>query len=75
MSNPSTIKSQFESCTYRNSTVRCPHKEFPASILAAKWRLSDGRWSSWTVIDCPLLSAGLIDCEMSCLSQLGEIER
>jgi hypothetical protein len=75
MSNPSTIKSLFESCTYRNHTVRCPHKELPATIFVAKWRLSDGRWSSWTVIDCPLLPSGLMDCGMTCLSQLVEIEK
>jgi len=75
MSNPSTSESLFESCTYRNRIVRCPRKELPASILAAKWRMTDGRWTSWTVIDCPLLPAGLIDCEMSCLSQFVDIEK
>ncbi len=75
MSNPSTSKSLSESCTYRDHTVRCPHKELPASILVSKWRMSDGQWSPWTVIDCPLLPAGLMDCGMSCLSQLVEIEK
>jgi len=73
MSNPSAIKSLLESCTYRNGTVRCPDKKVPASIVVAKWKMNDGQWTSWTVIDCPLLPAGLMDCEMSCLSQLVEI--
>lgn len=75
MLNPSTAESPFDSCTYRNCTVRCPHKQLPASILAAKWRMSDGRWTSWTILDCPLLLAGLVDCDASCLSQLSEIEK
>jgi hypothetical protein len=74
MSNPSSIRSLIESCTYRNGAVHCPHKKLPASILAASWRKGDGRWT-WTVIDCQLLPAGLMDCDMSCLSQLVEIEK
>jgi hypothetical protein len=75
MSNPSTSESLFESCTYRNRIVRCPRQELPASILAARWRMTDGRWTSWTVLDCPLLPAGLVDCEMTCLSQFVDIEK
>jgi hypothetical protein len=75
MSNPFTSESFFESCAYRNRIVRCPHKELPASILAARWRMGDGGWTPWTVIDCPLLLAGLIDCDTSCLSQFVDIEK
>jgi len=32
--------------------------------------MTDGQWTSWKIVDCPLLPAGLIDCNMSCLSQL-----
>jgi len=35
--------------------------------------MADGQWTSWKIVDCPLLPAGLIDCDMSCLSQLKEI--
>jgi hypothetical protein len=73
MSNPSAIKSLLESCTYHNSTVLCPNKKLPASILAAKWLKNDGQWTPWTVIDCLLLPAGQMDCDMSCLSQVREI--
>jgi len=73
MSNPSALKLLLESCTYRNGTVHCPHKQLPASIIVAKWQMHDGQWTSWTVVDCPLLPAGLMDCQMSCLSQLAEI--
>jgi hypothetical protein len=73
MSNPSTIKSLLESCTYRNSAVLCPNKKLLTNILAAKWLKNDSQWTPWTVIDCSLLPAGQMDCEMSCLSQLREI--
>jgi len=63
MSNPSTIKSALESCTYRNGTVHCPNKKLLASLLVAKWQMTDGEWTHWTVIDCPLLPAGQVDCE------------
>jgi hypothetical protein len=75
MSNPFTSESLFESCAYRNRIVRCPQKELPASILVARWRMGDGGWTPWTVIDCPLLLAGLIDCDTSCLSQFVDIEK
>ena len=35
--------------------------------------MTDGQWTSWKIVDCPLLPAGLIDCNMSCLSQIKEI--
>lgn len=54
-------------------TVSCPHKKLPADVTASKWQMSDGQWTPWTIVDCPLLLAGLIDCDMSCLSQLEEI--
>jgi len=74
MSNHATIRSLFESCTYRNGAVHCPRLKLPASILVARWRMSYGQWTS-TVIDCQLLRAVLMDCDMSCLSQLVNIEK
>jgi glycosyltransferase involved in cell wall biosynthesis len=53
---------------YRFLTVLCPHKERFADIAAAKWQTSGGRWTSWAVVDCPLLPAGQVRCDMSCLS-------
>jgi hypothetical protein len=73
MFNPSTSKSLLESCIYRDGMVYCPDKKLAASILAAKWQMTDGQWTPWTVIDCPLLPAGQMDCDMSCLSQVREI--
>ena len=35
--------------------------------------MTDGQWTSWKIVDRPLLPAGLIDCNMSCLSQIKEI--
>jgi hypothetical protein len=59
-----------ESCIDRVQTVYCPHRKLAAEVTESKWRLSDGRWTSWVIVDCSLLSAGLIDCNMSCLSQV-----
>lgn len=55
---------------YRGGTVRCPHKETQATILAASWRTSGDRWTAWCVVDCSLMPAGLIPCDMACVSQL-----
>ena len=57
----------------RTHTVVCPHKKLPADVTASKWQMTNGQWTSWTIVDCPLLLAGLMNCDMSCLSQLEEI--
>ena len=57
-------------CDYRFRQVHCPHKAKPADITAAKWQMDDKRWTSWTVVDCPLLPAGEMWCDMTCLLQL-----
>lgn len=72
MSRPSGGKKLIESCAYRVRTVCCPHQKKPAEITASRWKTSDGQWTAWAIVDCPLLLAGLIDCDMSCLSQLDE---
>lgn len=70
MADASAIRKLATSCLDCVRTVYCPHKKMPAEIAASKWQMNDGQWTSWTVVDCPLLSAGLIDCDMSCLPQL-----
>jgi hypothetical protein len=61
-----------DSCIDRTLTVDCPALEAKASITAASWKTSDGRYTPWTVVDCSLLPAGKVFCNMRCLSQLEE---
>lgn len=63
-----------ETCEYRNRSVRCPHRLLPANVTAVRWRKADGSWIPWTIADCPLLPAGLIDCDKSCLTQLNILD-
>ena len=70
MSDPEVLDRLLQTCEYRFRTIRCPHKDNPADITAAKWQISEDRWAPWTVVDCPLLPAGEMWCDMSCLSQL-----
>ena len=64
--NPATL------CNDRIHAVRCPNQKLAAQITVSRWRMTDGQWTSWKVVDCPLLRAGLMDCNMSCLSQVQE---
>jgi hypothetical protein len=73
MSDTSARQKLLASCTDRVHTVYCPHKKLPADVTASKWQMSNGQWTSWTIVDCPLLVAGLIDCDMGCIPQLEEI--
>ena len=68
------IKKMAETCEYRCRVVRCPHKRLPASVMAVRWKKADGTWVPWQIADCPLLPAGLMDCEQTCLEQLGVFE-
>jgi len=70
MSDPKIVEQLLRSCDYRFRNVHCPHKEMPADITAAKWQITDNKWTRWTIVDCPLLPAGEIWCDMTCLSQL-----
>lgn len=70
MSDPEILARALRNCDYRFRKVDCPHKETLADITAAKWQISDNKWTRWTVVDCPLLPAGEIWCDMTCLSQL-----
>lgn len=58
-----------QTCDYRFRGVHCPHKKTLAEITAAKWQISDDRWTPWTIVDCSLLPAGEMWCDMSCLPQ------
>jgi len=73
MSDMSARKNLATSSVDRMQRVFCPHKMLPAVVTASKWQMTDGHWTSWTIVDCPLLLAGLMDCDMKCLSQLEEI--
>jgi len=57
-------------CIDKVHTVHCPHRDQKAEITVSRWQMHDGQWASWRIVDCPLLPAGLIDCNMNCLSQL-----
>jgi hypothetical protein len=73
MNDTSTREKLADSSVARTHTVTCPHKKMPADVIASKWQMTNGQWTSWTIVDCPLLLAGLMNCDMSCLSQLEEI--
>jgi hypothetical protein len=75
MSDASARKKLAASCIDRVRAVYCRHKNLPADVTVSKWQMSDGQWTSWVIVDCPLLDAGLIRCDMSCLSQLEEIRK
>jgi len=70
MPNTSNLHKLAASCIDRVHTVYCPHRKLSADVTASKWQMSDGRWTSWAVVDCPLLRAGLMDCDMGCLLQV-----
>ena len=60
-------------CSDRIHTVHCPNRKLTAEVTVSRWRMHDGRWTAWKIVDCALLRAGLIDCDMSCLSQLERV--
>ena len=68
------VEKLFETCEYRTRAVRCPHKLLPASVTAIRWKKADGAWVPWKIADCPLLPAGMIDCDNSCLAQLNPLD-
>lgn len=73
MNETPTRKNPARLCNDRIHAVRCPNQRLAAQVTASTWRMTDGQWTSWEIVDCPLLPAGLIDCNMGCLSQLKEI--
>jgi hypothetical protein len=70
MSEPEILDRLLQTCEYRFRTVLCPHKNKPADITTAKWQISNDQWTPWKVLDCPLLPAGEMWCDMACLSQV-----
>jgi hypothetical protein len=70
MSDREILERCLRSCDYRCCEVRCPHQKTAANITAAKWPLGHNQWTQWKIVDCPLLPAGEVWCDMTCLSQL-----
>lgn len=68
MADAETLDRILQTCNYRFRTVQCPQKEQCAEITAAKWQVSNENWTQWTVVDCSLLPAGEVWCDMKCLS-------
>lgn len=64
------IKNLVDSCNSQTAPVLCPHRGEWASITAAQWRTQEGRSTPWVVVDCSILAAGSVHCDMSCLPQL-----
>ena len=60
------VERVLRACDYRYRAVDCPLKKKRADITAAKWQTSD-RWTPWTIVDCSLLPAGEVWCDMKCL--------
>lgn len=65
-----SIKTLVEFCRSQINFVSCPIHSKTAEITVAKWHTQDGHMTPWVVVDCPLLLAGTVSCDMSCLSQL-----
>jgi hypothetical protein len=70
MSETPSRSNTAKSINDRIHTVHCPRQKRTAEVTASRWRMKGGKWTSWEIVDCPLLPAGLMDCDMSCLSQL-----
>lgn len=68
MNDPETLDRILQTCDYRFRAIPCPHQKKLAEITAAKWQISDDRWTPWTIVDCSLLPAGEIWCDMKCLA-------
>lgn len=75
MAAPEEFDRILETCRYRYRTVQCPQQEKPAEVTAAKWQVSKENWTKWTVVDCSLLPAGEVWCQMICLSQLENLSK
>ena len=70
MADPRSIRNLVDSCSSKICSVSCPVHTKSASITVAKWRTQDGCTTPWIVVDCPLLPAGTVSCDMSCLVEL-----
>ena len=72
MTNVEVGERLLRTCDYRFPKVLCPHKEQAADIIAARWLVKNDHWTRWVIIDCPLLPAGKVWCDQSCLLSLNE---
>lgn len=70
MSDTEAIKKLVDSCDSRMGLVLCPHQRQWASVTSAKWQTQEGWSTPWVIVDCSLLPAGALHCDMSCLPQL-----
>jgi len=70
MADPHSIIKLVESCNSQMISIHCPIHSKSAEVTVAKWQTQDGSTTPWIVVDCPLLPAGIIDCDMSCLAKL-----
>ncbi len=52
--------------------VACPLKATPATITVVTWKSNDAHWTLCAVVDCSLMPAGQMHCEMSCLSLMSK---
>ncbi len=68
MPNPEIVDRVLRTCEYRCRTIECPHKKKLADVIAVKWQISDDHWTQWTIVDCSLLPAGEVWCDMDCLA-------
>jgi hypothetical protein len=70
MSDPDVLDRILQNCDYRYRTLQCPRRQKAADVTAAKWQVAGDHWTPWTVVDCSLLPAGEMWCEMNCLPEL-----
>lgn len=56
-------------------TVDCPCHQTEAQITVARWKTGTGQYTPWTVVDCSLLPAGQISCQVGCLAHLTDVSR
>jgi hypothetical protein len=73
MSRRSSFYGPVDSCIDCVVTVDCPTHEAKAQITVARWKVGEGQYTPWTVVDCSLLPAGHISCHGGCISQLTDI--
>jgi hypothetical protein len=70
MPAPRAVIKLVESCNSQTISIICPIHTKPVDITVAKWQTQDGHTTPWVVVDCPLLPAGTVSCDMSCLVDL-----
>jgi hypothetical protein len=69
MYDPTEFHSIMDSCVERTLSVDCPVRAVKANITIARWKMTDGELTPWTVVDCSLLPAGQVSCHVACLPE------